>query len=82
VNAAVRTQRVAVLEKIVGAPQVGHAAARLGDDDGPGGDVPGREAQLEKAVEWCLEELKKNPPKEYKRPVYPNYQKGTGLGKP
>lgn len=42
----------------------------------------GRDPQLEKAVEWCLEELKKNPPKEYKRPAYPNYQKGTGLGKP
>ncbi len=42
----------------------------------------GRDPQLEKAVEWCLEELKKNPPKEYKRPAYPNYHKGTGLGKP
>ncbi len=42
----------------------------------------GRDPQLEKAVEWCLEELKKNPPKEYKRPDYPNYHKGTGLGKP
>ncbi|HRH42655.1 MAG TPA: PDZ domain-containing protein [Pyrinomonadaceae bacterium] len=42
----------------------------------------GRDPQLEKAVEWCLEELRKNPPKEYKRPDYPNYQKGTGLGKP
>jgi tricorn protease len=42
----------------------------------------GRDPQLEKAVEWCLEELKKNPPKEYKRPDYPNYHKNTGLGKP
>ena len=42
----------------------------------------GRDMQLEKAVEWLLEELKKNPPKEYKRPAYPDYQKGTSLGKP
>ena len=42
----------------------------------------GRDLQLEKAVEWLLEELKKNPPKEYKRPAYPDYQKGTSLGKP
>lgn len=42
----------------------------------------GRDPQLEKAVEWCLEELKKNPPKDYKRPAYPNYHKNTGLGKP
>ena len=41
----------------------------------------GRDPQLEKAVEWLLEELKKNPPKEYKRPPYPDYQQGTGLGK-
>jgi tricorn protease len=41
----------------------------------------GRDPQIEKAVEWLLEELKKNPPKEYKRPDYPNYHKGTGLGK-
>lgn len=42
----------------------------------------GRDPQLEKAVEWLLEEIKKNPPKEYKRPAYPNYHKDTGLGKP
>ncbi len=42
----------------------------------------GRDPQLEKAVEWLLAELQKNPPKEYKRPDYPNYQNGTGLGKP
>ena len=33
----------------------------------------GRDPQLEKAVEVVLEELKKNPPKEYRRPAYPNY---------
>ncbi len=42
----------------------------------------GRDPQLERAVEWLLDELKKTPPKEYKRPAYPNYQKNTGLGKP
>lgn len=42
----------------------------------------GHDPQLERAVEWLLGELKKTPPKEYKRPAYPNYQKNTGLGKP
>lgn len=41
----------------------------------------GRDPQLERAVEYLLEELKKNPPKEYKRPPYPNYHKNSGLGK-
>lgn len=41
----------------------------------------GRDPQLEKAVEYLLEELKKNPPKEYKRPDYPNFHKNSGLGK-
>ena len=41
----------------------------------------GRDLQLEKAVEWLLEELKRNPPKEYKRPAYPDYHKGTPLGR-
>ncbi len=41
----------------------------------------GRDPQLEKAVEWLLEELRKNPPKDYKRPDYPNYHKDTGLGR-
>ncbi len=42
----------------------------------------GRDLQIEKAVEWLLAELKRNPPKEYKRPAYPDYLKGTPLGKP
>ncbi len=42
----------------------------------------GRDPQLERAVEYLLAELEKNPPKDYKRPAYPNYQQGTGLGKP
>jgi tricorn protease len=41
----------------------------------------GKDPQLERAVEWLLAELEKNPPKDYKRPPYPNYQQGTGLGK-
>ncbi|MCU1289732.1 MAG: Tol biopolymer transport system-like protein [Acidobacteria bacterium] len=41
----------------------------------------GRDPQLEKAVEWLLSELEKNPPKEYKRPAYPDYHKGTPLGR-
>ncbi|MDQ6787014.1 MAG: PDZ domain-containing protein [Acidobacteriota bacterium] len=41
----------------------------------------GHDPQLEKSVEWLLGELQKNPPKEYKRPAYPDYHKGTSLGK-
>jgi tricorn protease len=42
----------------------------------------GHDPQLEKAVELILEELKKNPPKKPKRPVYPNYhQRGTSSEK-
>jgi tricorn protease len=33
----------------------------------------GRDPQLEKAVEWLLEELKRNPPPQYKRPPFPDY---------
>ncbi|HYJ47002.1 MAG TPA: PDZ domain-containing protein, partial [Pyrinomonadaceae bacterium] len=33
----------------------------------------GHDVQLEKAVSYLLEELKKNPPKEHHRPPYPNY---------
>jgi tricorn protease len=42
----------------------------------------GRDPQLEKAVEWLMAELQKNPQPEYKRPPYPDYHKGTVLGKP
>ena len=41
----------------------------------------GRDPQLEKAVDYLLQELKKNLPKEYQRPAYPNYHKNSGLGK-
>jgi tricorn protease len=33
----------------------------------------GHDVQLEKAVEWLMQDLKKNPPKEHQRPPYPNY---------
>jgi tricorn protease len=36
----------------------------------------GRDVQLEKAVSWLMEELKKNPPKPVQRPPYPNYHTG------
>jgi len=38
----------------------------------------GRDAQLEKAVEVCLELLKKSPPPKPNRPAYPNYHRGAG----
>jgi tricorn protease len=37
----------------------------------------GRDIQLEKAVSWLMEELKKNPQKPTQRPPYPNYHNGT-----
>jgi tricorn protease len=36
----------------------------------------GRDIQLEKAVSWLMEEMKKNPPKPVQRPPYPNYHNG------
>jgi tricorn protease len=36
----------------------------------------GRDTQLERAVEVCLELLKKNPPPQRKRPAYPDYHRG------
>ena len=42
----------------------------------------GRDPQLEKAIEYLMAELQKNPPKEYKRPAYPNLHKDSGLGRP
>lgn len=42
----------------------------------------GRDPQIERSVEWLLSEIKKNPPKEYKRPAYPDFHKGKPLGKP
>jgi tricorn protease len=41
----------------------------------------GRDSQLEAAVAIAMEELKKSPPPTFKRPAFPDYHKGTGLGK-
>jgi tricorn protease len=38
----------------------------------------GRDAQLERAVTVAMDLLKKNPPEEFKRPVYPNYHQRFG----
>jgi tricorn protease len=40
----------------------------------------GRDPQLEKAVEYLMEELRKNPPAQYKRPAFPNYHKPAAAG--
>jgi tricorn protease len=37
----------------------------------------GRDLQLEKAVEYVLDALKKNPPRKTPRPAYPNFHNGT-----
>jgi tricorn protease len=36
----------------------------------------GHDPQLERAVEVALDLLAKNPPQQFKKPAYPNYQKG------
>ena len=38
----------------------------------------GHDPQLEKAVEVILEQLKKNPLPQYKKPEYPNYHQTVG----
>jgi tricorn protease len=38
----------------------------------------GRDPQLEKAVEVAMDLLARNPPQQFKKPAYPNYQKGGG----
>ncbi len=40
----------------------------------------GRDPQLEKAVEVVLQLLRDHPIPQYKKPAYPNYHKGDGLG--
>jgi tricorn protease len=37
--------------------------------------IAGRDPQLERAIAWVLEELRKNPPKAVKRPAYPDKTK-------
>jgi tricorn protease len=39
----------------------------------------GHDPQLEKAVEVILDQLKKNPLPEYKKPEYPNYHQKLGM---
>jgi len=34
--------------------------------------IAGHDPQLERAIEWVKEELRKNPPKSLKRPPYPD----------
>jgi tricorn protease len=41
----------------------------------------GHDAQLEKAVEVVMQQLKEHPQPEHPRPAYPNYHEGDGLGK-
>ncbi len=45
----------------------------------PAAVIAGHDPQLERAIQVVMEELKKNPPKELKRPPYPVR---TGAGKP
>jgi tricorn protease len=40
----------------------------------------GHDPQLEKAVEVAMDLLAKNPPQQFKKPTYPNYQKGGATG--
>ena len=40
----------------------------------------GKDAQLEKAIEVALQQLKEHPPQTYQRPAFPNYHEKDGLG--
>jgi tricorn protease len=40
----------------------------------------GHDAQLDKAIEVVMQQLKEHPLPEYKRPAYPNYHEKDGLG--
>ena len=40
----------------------------------------GRDAQLEKAIEVVMQQLKEHPLPEIKRPPYPNYHEHDDLG--
>jgi tricorn protease len=41
----------------------------------------GHDAQLEKAIEVVMQQLKEHPQPEHPRPAYPNYHRTDGLGK-
>jgi tricorn protease len=43
-------------------------------DQDPAAVRAGRDPQLERAVAYLMEEMKKNPEPEYKRPAYSTYQ--------
>ena len=40
----------------------------------------GKDAQLERAIEVVMQQLKDHPQPEIKRPAYPNYHEKDGLG--
>ena len=40
----------------------------------------GKDAQLERAIEVVMQQLKDHPQPEIKRPAYPNYHENDGLG--
>jgi tricorn protease len=50
-------------------------------EDDPESVAAGHDPQLEKAVAIVMEELAKHPLPEFKKPAYPNYHKGDGLGR-
>ena len=49
-------------------------------EDDPRSVAAGHDPQLERAVQVVLDELKRNPPKEFAVPANPNYHKGDELG--
>jgi tricorn protease len=46
----------------------------------PGAYRNGHDAQLDKAIEVVMQQLKEHPLPEFKRPAYPNYHEKDGLG--
>lgn len=49
-------------------------------DETPKSSADGHDAQLEKAVQLVMEQLKEHPPTEFPLPAYPNYHQHDGLG--
>ena len=49
-------------------------------EDDPKSEASGHDPQLERAVTYVLDELKRNPPKQFPAPPYPNYHRADGLG--
>ena len=50
-------------------------------EEDPKSVAAGHDPQLERGVQIVLDELKKNPPREFPVPPYPNYHKDDGLGR-